>query len=213
MDPIKRLIIMKNIKFIIALLLLSLKVSAQHPTYITLPIEDKYHSEDADRKYTYFKDLNHVLDKYVGTWECHQGAHYIKITFIKSTNVNVGAPPSYDPKQTEDRLYTRILYTYNGTVMIDSYTTDRSHISGNDVNHYIPNTITLYYREPTLTSLCWKAKTAHLKLDYITGTNPTINWTRTDNPLHCEIRTCLDDTPTDRSPFVIPANLVLTKVP
>lgn len=203
---------MKNIKFIIALLLLSLKASAQHPQYITLPIEYKYDSEDAQRPYTYFQDMNHILDKYIGTWECQQGAHYVKITFIKLVNANVGFPPMYDPKQTEDRLYTRILYSYNGTVLIDSYAANESHISGNQTT-YDPNTIILSYREPTLTDRCWKSKTAKLKLEYTNGSSPTLIWTRTDNPVHWEVKTCDDDLPSDRSAFIIPANMVLTKFP
>ena len=62
----------------------------------------------------YYKDINNVLDQYVGTWIHNEGNIYLKITFAKAI--------SYDEDQfTEDILYGGMEYKVNNVTIINTF--------------------------------------------------------------------------------------------
>ncbi|MDA9339700.1 hypothetical protein N9Q68_01880 [Polaribacter sp.] len=78
---------MKNLGIVLMVLLTTLSCKAQH----IIPVEDvvEYRNSEGgllgDRDYVYVKDINNLLDKYVGTWKgTYSGKNYefkvIKIT-------------------------------------------------------------------------------------------------------------------------------------
>lgn len=196
---------MKNI-IITALLLVSSIAFAQHPQYVTVPLEESTNIEYSTRNYTFFKDLNHSLDKFIGTWIYIDGNKSFKITFIKNENVI-----TTNRTQKEDILVSRCEYKVNNTVIFETYSNGRSRISSSVFIN--PTNIIFSYSEPSFTS-CKKARYAHINVNYSTsGGQQLLTWVRTDVPLREKPLPCSDGSPTDVSDFILPANMVLTKIP
>jgi hypothetical protein len=61
----------------------------------------------------YYKDINNVLDQYVGTWIHNVGNIYLKITFAKAISYNEG-------QFTEDILYGGMEYKVNNVTIINT---------------------------------------------------------------------------------------------
>jgi hypothetical protein len=89
----------------------------------TKPLETKmdYYSPETGipKNISYFKDINHLLDKYIGTWKGTLGTKNYVFTITKYTDV-------YDGLK-EDKLLIRYLITStNGSVIEDTRSTTDS---------------------------------------------------------------------------------------
>ena len=72
---------MKNILYIFALLTTTMSFAQQLPETI-IPLEEKLGTDNNSGIY-YFKDVNHVLDKFMGTWKYETATESLEITFYK----------------------------------------------------------------------------------------------------------------------------------
>lgn len=179
-----------------------------------IPIEQYNQNNNDDINNAYFKDINGVLDKYVGTWEYNQNGHYFKIQFIKQTNVQQSPPISTSLIQRYyDRITARIEYKLNGVTIYNTLNQ-----IGNSPNWYIRsyassvrsnNKIWLHYKEPS-NSPCGRKVDGTVNVEYSnTGGVETLTWSRTNRSIYPD---CQNGQTADDTPFQIPANMVLTKV-
>lgn len=201
---------MKNIlkTTILFFLLLSNNGYCQHgANWIDVPLEYQNWAEYKDRPWTRFKDLNHTFDRFLGTWEYNQGGHYFKITFFKYENATYNSILH----QTEDCVHSYYEYRYNGVLKFETYTTQVSNVS----SYFLINedVLGLFYQEPSLTS-CSKARIGDLLLtaSYNTNNQPILEWNITSTELIGQTIPCADGSPQDRTDFLVPANMILTKL-
>ncbi|WP_394759276.1 DUF6705 family protein [Flavobacterium sp.] len=198
-------------KIIIATLLIFNSFSyAQHTAeWITVPLEDALDPAYMVRDFTYFKDINHSLDKFVGTWQYTQGGVSFKITFIKLENDD----SSWHSKQKEDVLISRYEYKNNGNTIFETYTTNISQVNFRFLTNDAES-IKFGYQEPSFTE-CVKSRIGDLRVSYSLNSSnqPTLTWSRTEKPRTETPIPCTGSNTVDISDFLAPANMVLTKVP
>lgn len=196
---------MKKIALII-IILINFIGYAQHPEWITVPLEESLDMEYRHRDFTYFKDVNNSLDKFVGTWVYSQGNDYFKITFIKLTN----QVSEINLRQKEDILISRYEYKQNGIIIFETYTTNISRVNFCLLSD--TNNLTMLYSEPSLTH-CRKQRIGDLEITYSLNSNnqPIITWIRSDVPINQEPIPCQGSTSVDVSNFLTPANMILVK--
>ena len=206
---------MKNI-LKIAISLFAFQISAQ-----TIKPAEQYYTEDYNTlNNIYFKDINHIYDKFLGTWEYNSGPYYLKVIITKITKEEQGVSSSgrrlRKRKQFFDLIKCDFIYKYSGALVynvIPPYQVVNgrvvaSSISGNVINN--PTQVQLFYDEPSTTS-CIRNRDGVLKLTYISNTVPQIQWERTDKITQNPESYCPNGQ-FDTSEYKIPANLVLTKM-
>lgn len=162
-------------------------------------------------KNIYFKDVNNLFNKFLGTWEYNNGNQYFKITFYKQIKTFDG---NY---QYSDRIYSHFLYQYNGNTIYDTYppggisaTPYFSYIDGSKHVVVNNNKLLLFYNEPSTTG-CDRTKRGEVNLEHqYQGQVPQLIWERTD--FRVGKYDCPQGTTPDTSAFQIPANMTLTKV-
>ena len=180
-----------------------------------IPLENEF---SVDSKHNdYFKDVNGVFDKYIGTWVFDDGSHYLKITFTKAERIDMydlGFEVNDRVRIYSDMLFSKFIYKLNGQTIYDTVSNpDTSsvlpHICGSVIKE--TNQVKLIYDEPT--DACHRGSTGDLTLTYQTDglINPTetLTWLRTSNPPRATL--CHDGSPLDNSEYVIPAEMILTK--
>lgn len=189
---------MKNI-FKILLILFSISCFSQ--TIEQRPLESFYQPNQPN--HVYYKDVNNLLDKYIGTWEYNDGTHYFKIEFFKQSFYR--ETPVANPKVTiyTDRIFGHYQYKLNGAEIYNvtnmKYANSRS---GSFFNGFY-----LIFSEPT-TASCGRSKIGYVNLQYSnSGGIEQLTWSRTDKNM--EMTWCQSF---DSTPFKTPANMVLTKV-
>lgn len=197
---------MKKIIFIIVLFISSITYAQQHSEWVTVSLEDTFDIEYRHRDFTYFKDLNNSLDKFLGSWVYSQGSEYFKITFIKLTN----QVSEMNLRQKEDILITRYEYKQNGNTIFETYSTNRSFVNWSFMID--SNKIALSYTEPSFTH-CRKQRIGDLEITYSLNSNnqPIITWSRTDAPINQQPIPCQGSTTVDISNFLTPGNMILVK--
>ncbi|MGB1270116.1 MAG: DUF6705 family protein [Flavobacteriaceae bacterium] len=104
---------MKNILYIVIVLFGYNSTLAQT---IVKPIESEYTTSNSGSN-TYFKDINFVLDKFVGTWKYENDNTVFEVTFSKLIH------ESYPNNQFNDELKAEFRLTINNIVQFDTYTT------------------------------------------------------------------------------------------
>ena len=110
----KNRIKMKNILYIGCIILSTISCKAQ-----ILPVEEVVNYRNAEEgipeNITYIKDVNHLLDKYIGTWEGADSGKNYEVTINKIT------VESEYRDLTRDELFMRYKITNtNGTVIINT---------------------------------------------------------------------------------------------
>ncbi|MEZ0006701.1 hypothetical protein ABH942_002078 [Flavobacterium sp. 28YEA47A] len=182
---------------------------------IVKPIEDLLHDNTSEYPNTYYKDTNNKLQNLVGTWVYDNGTDYFKITFFKQKVIENEYNNVY-----EDRLFTRFLYKKNGRVIYDNYGTNSyprdqglindkpSEISSSFVKN---STIGFVYTEPSNND-CHRRKVGSLDVSYTNGNPLQLSWKRTTATRYFNDRICDNGVRPDNSDFVIPENMVLTKL-
>lgn len=175
-------------------------------TSITLSLQDRQDLLYKERPCTYFKDINGTFNKFLGTWIYNQDGHYFRITFFKTENVDYW----FSDRQTEDIVESHYEYKYNGNLIFENYSTNRTMVSSNIL--YNDNFLGFSYLEPSLTS-CNKARIGRLKITYSLNSSglPILIWERVIVPLTQNPFPCPDNSAPDESDFLVPANMVLTK--
>jgi len=185
-----------------------------------VPLEERY-STQLPFKNLYFKDVSGYLDPFVGTWEYSDANVYFKVEFYKFSHARGG----YGLYTTifEDELRSFILYKVleNGTwvtkyntfavIFIGDEQANSDSIRGNLLG-VTQNEIILSYTEPT--THCRRLKTAALELRFFEENGvEKLNWARR-RPKNNRLGTgfCPDGSPLDESNFIIPKDMVLTKV-
>jgi len=201
---------MKNFKYIFTVII-TLFFSYLHAQI--KPIETIRNDSFIDNPNTYYKDTNNRLANCVGTWEYNNGSDYFKITFslVKELINN-----SYSIYQ--DKLKAKFIYKKNGVIKYDNYgplypigtnvNTKPSIISSNFV---LPSKISFFYTEPSATD-CYRRRVGRLEIQFVTGTPAKLIWHRTTDTRYFHDGPCDDGSQTDDAPFIIPADMVLTKI-
>ncbi|GLB48895.1 DUF6705 family protein [Neptunitalea lumnitzerae] len=175
---------------------------------IIVPIENQVDFYDSPiEDLLYYKDVNNLLDKFVGVWEVNDGVNYLKISIAKHEHLAMGNK-WFKNNDFEDKLILTIVsFKLNGVVKY----TNEAGIGGNFVTTENLNAVELHYSEPSLTS-CSRKKSGNLTLEVIqNGSTVQLTWTRV-NMVYEKINTCADGTLKDDSDFLIPENLVLNKL-
>ena len=197
---------MKILAIITFLFLSHFTFAQEHPEWIEVPLEETLDMEYRLRDFTYFKDMNNSLDKFVGTWVYSVGNEYFKITFFKLGN----QMSHMNLRQKEDILFSRYEYKKNGVTVFATYSTNISRVSWSFMIN--SNLIALSYNEPSFTH-CEKEKIGDLEITYSINSNnqPILNWTRTDVPINQISIPCQGSTTADTTDFLAPANMLLIK--
>jgi len=195
----------------ICLLMSAYSVNAQNETIV--PIENWYTVNLSDDIY-YFKDVNNYLDKFVGVWVYSNNNTYLKLEIIKETHqdMNGGFPLNLD--DFEDYIVISMQYKENGIEKYNSLPStinrDNPRMSGNYIDTNNANKINIIYAEPSLIS-CERIMQADLFLEFIGGSPEQLQWTRVDRLPDYESPNICPSGVEDDTPFLIPANLILTK--
>jgi hypothetical protein len=176
---------MKNISIITLLLLMTLLSYSQE----IVPLEEQFeyvHTGDISMPY-YLKDVNNILDKFIGEWGYSDSDHYLKIKLYKIEGIN----ESYRPKVTYDEIRSFILYKEKigstWTTVYDTYPTtytiadlnnqnfnDVYGIEGNVIDTRNYNRLMLNYYEPA--APCSEQLDCLFSITFIDITNPQLLW-------------------------------------
>ncbi|RAJ13487.1 DUF6705 family protein [Olleya aquimaris] len=151
---------MKNTIYIITLLISAFTLGQE----VIVPLEQmpSYSITEKNSETYYFKDVNNVLDKFVGTWKYDTANESLEITFYKVLHET-------SSNNFIDMLDCNFIYIKNGVTIFDTNT-----ITDPEEKYFITgaylrglNKIDLDYSEPT-SPRDWRAR---LILDYIPASN------------------------------------------
>ena len=175
-----------------------LKLTAQEQI---VPLTQSGFIDEQDNVTYYYKDINHDLDKFLGTWTFQDTNSELIVTFYFNEHHDLGG--AY-----YDEIYAKFKYTENGVViydtLLDNSESIKRQISGGSMYDDTLNKVTLYYREPTNIPYRgeWKPD---LNLELLPcntlGCTPQLKW-----DLHWGRAS-----ENDPWPFKIPSNMVLDK--
>ncbi|WP_130733944.1 DUF6705 family protein [Flavobacterium sp. J27] len=185
-------------KYIVLVLLFSTTTFAQ--TLEEKPLGTFFNPNE--NKHVYYKDVNNLLNKYVGTWVFDDGTHYFKIQFYKETFHR--ETPIGNKKITifTDRIVGHYQYKLNGVVIYD--VTDNRYVHSTSGAFF--NGLRIFYDEPTNAS-CGRSIMGKVTLDYSNSNNiEQLTWNRTDT--NFETIWCQ---PFDKTPYKTPTNMILIK--
>jgi len=199
-------------KFIlIIILLISNTIISQN----VIPIENYYSSNNMYIDNVYFKDVNNIFNKFVGTWEYNQNGHYFKVVINKLVKVRL-----YKDMKTvrfTDKLVCSYIYKFNGVEIYNTtipigqdINSARYYIEGHTVENN--NSLDLFYNEPSSTS-CDRTKNAKVNITYLLirgSLTAKLQWDRVNSRESQGIGCATDDY--DTSDFKIPSNITLTKI-
>jgi len=190
-------------KFIVFLLFI---FSAKAQQDIIIPIED-YYGDNSKINNAYFKDVNGLLDKYVGTWEYNQNGHYFRIQFYKRIANQTPTGLSVKMKFKWDRIYGFFQYKLNGMEIYNTRLMSDPFVYS-DSGSFFMEEFNLHYEEPS-TSPCGRSIAGKVTLEYSNENGiEKLNWSREDRRFgpFCETGQTEDETP-----FQVPADMILIK--
>ncbi len=191
-------------------LIFSLFAHSQHPPCNNLQIISLLEDNSLQtffRPCTYFKDVDNIFNKFLGTWQYTNGSQSFRITFYKTEHVRI---PSQE-KQWEDIIQSHYEYKVDGSVVFSNYGTEYSNVDS--FMTLSTSKLRFSYYEPSFTS-CRKTRRGELTLTHSIdgGGVPILIW---ENEILARGYTnyCPDGTETDVSGFIVPLNMVLHKLP
>jgi hypothetical protein len=214
---------MKNTSIFTLLFLISFTCFSQE----IVPLEEKYefvHTGDMSVPY-YLKDVNHLLDKFIGEWEYSDSDHYLKIKLYKIEGINKSSRPkvTYDEirsfilyKEKVGSTWTTIYNTYPTTYTIADLNNqnfnDGYGINGNSIDTRNIDKLYLNYYEPLPPCTVMIITTFHLTYTNIGGI-PQLQW-EVGNKYHAYGNTepCSSSTINPPQDFRIPKNIILNKL-
>lgn len=188
-------------KTIFDIFLFFISAVALNAQVIEKPMETFY--EPNQPNHVYYKDVNNLLDKYVGTWEYTSGGHYFKITFTKHTYVR--ETPIGNTKITiyTDKIIGHYVYKLNG---VEIYNVTNNYFASSSSGSFDYDGFGIIFDEPS-SNPCGRRIMGDVNLQYsITNNVEKITWNRTN------VEWAASCNPSDQTPFKIPANMVLTKI-
>ena len=208
---------MKNI-IKLSLLFFVLNINAQ----IVKPAEQYYTSNYINLDNVYFKDVNHIYDKFLGSWEYSSGPHYLKVVISKVVKKEFGVSSTGERLRTKKQFFDKIkidyIYKYNGVtvynVMPPYQVVNGNIVSSSISGHIITNyrSVNLGYNEPSTTT-CMRGRTGRLQLTFIpNGGLPQLKWARTDQFSPKPDTYCPSGGQFDISEYKIPADIILNKI-
>ena len=184
-----------------------------------IPLEERYTNE-LPFSNLYFKDVTGYLNKYIGTWEYSSSSVYLKVKFYKMPHAKGGFGTYEDIFEDELRSYILYKVLENGTWITKYNTFAVALITDDDANSRsirgnfktYDDKLSLSYTEPTTHCRRRKAASLDLKVFDENGIGK-LKWDR-KMPRNNRIGdgVCPDGTLWDESDFIIPANMILTKV-
>ncbi len=187
-------------KEVIYILLLTVNLSNAQ-TIEERPIETFY--EPNRPNHVYFKDVNQLLNQYLGTWIFNDGTHYFKITFFKQENKRMTPIANTKITYFTDRIYGYYQYKLNG---VEIYNVTNDNFAYGGMGAFTQEGFFIFFNEPTKNE-CGKSKSGKV---YLTHSNNNgvqqLNWIMTSTK---DITTCY---PFDETPLKTPLNMVLTKL-
>jgi len=204
---------MKNILYIIAIVF-SFSANAQ----TIVPLEEMLKPEHPTNN-VYYKDVNGLLNKFLGTWVYSDSQHYLKIVVSKVTNQSLGVKlgPMFIGNISEDFIEVRYQYKVNGIEKYNTILATEDWITnGNLFADSSFNTVKVNHIEPSLTSSP-RGKDAKLELKFIApqtmtlGSQPQLNWKWKYVPSGKNFTTYPNGDTYDQSDYIIPQDLTLTK--
>ena len=152
--------------------------------------------------HVYFKDVNQLLNQYLGTWIFNDGTHYFKITFFKQENKRMTPIANTKITYFTDRIYGHYQYKLNG-VEIYNVTNDEYAVSS--MGAFFEG-FEIYFNEPTQNQ-CGRTKNGKVNLVYTNNNgNEQLIW---NMRVIKGFTTCY---PFDETPLKTPLNMVLTKL-
>lgn len=188
---------------------------AQIEAQTIIPSED-YFDHNSENN-VYFKDVNHIYDKFLGNWVYSDGPHYLRIMVTKKTKVEDGVSSTGRRYKTRKQYYDLIdveyQYKYNGEEVYHVMYPYRlvngkllySSIFGKIIVN--PNQLSLYYNEPS-TTRCMRNREGELNLGYEEG---KLHWKRTDKKIQNPESLC-ENGSFDESEYRIPSDIFLTNI-
>lgn len=181
---------MKKIIYMLTVLL-GVTVNAQE---IIVPIENLPSTDIYTDKY-YFKDVNNVLDKFLGTWKYETATESLEVTFVKITH------ETYNSDYV-DMISGQYIYIKNGVTIINTFPLDYEEYGYFAFGEYLKtlNEIDLFYSEPN-DERHWRAR---LILGYNSTSPATLNW-------HIETQSRKTVNFLKVYPYLVPEDLVLIK--
>jgi len=168
-------------------------------TIVVKPVESFFDSNE--NKHVYFKDVNNLLNKYVGTWIFDDGTHYFKIQFYKQTYHR--ETPEGNKKITifADRIVGHYQYKLNG---VEIYNVTDNRYASSDFGSFYKD-FSIFFDEPT-TNPCGRRIMGNVSLTYSNNNGvEQLTWSRED------YNGGADCFPFDATPYKTPATMVLTK--
>lgn len=168
-----------------------------------VPLENTSQHNPFETPKLYYKDVNNVLDKFIGTWRYQDNAvnptKVFEITFSKRKRRDVGNV------NYTDELISQFSYIVNGVTVYDTYVGDKYYyITGSTLLSDTNNTkMQLFYTEPIIDGRTLRENPrSDLFIDFQTVSgSPTLNWYN---------KAELDQN--NNSPFRIPLLMTLNKI-
>lgn len=191
--------------FFITTLFTITMVAIQAQTIVERPLETFYDGERPN--HVYFKDVNNLLTKYLGTWEYNQNGQYFKITFFKQTNFRETPVQNRKISIFTDKIYGYYQYKLNG---IEIYNVTSPDYIYSPSGSFFMGNFFVFFDEPSI-SPCGRPLIGNVTLSYSTINGiEQLTWSRTDS---YRGTFCNEGEVEDNTPFQTPAHMVLTKVP
>lgn len=182
------------------------------------PLESFYQYSDDDN--VYFKDVNNILGKFLGTWEYNTADESFKLIITKHVKVQEAPPEVFKQIRFWDVASLEFQYKLKiNNSWVTVYDTAVPNMAG--LTQSLPfafyandsQNLEFAYSEP-YSGNCPRNREAELILTYLSQTPAKLEWQRL-NAVNYSLdptEPCPDGTPRDASEFKIPANMVLTKV-
>ncbi|WP_298423734.1 DUF6705 family protein [uncultured Kordia sp.] len=185
---------MKNAWYCIILIISTFSCTAQTVVPLSTP------SLDTPKTNYYRKDLNNVLDKYVGTWTYTNGNTSFTIVLIKRLKVKI-------TDYYTDEITGWYKYVENGVVKVNTLpmTHNKYLIHGANVSED-GNLILLHFNDPARPKMSVRLRmnyTANSALD----TQPQLSWKLT----HTGTSFILEGQPEPLTDFRVPTNVTLIR--
>ena len=167
-----------------------------HAQEVIAPLEFQRETDELENVTYYYKDINHVLDKFIGTWIYNDGTEYFEITYTLDEHY-------WDGISYIDHLIADFKYSKNGIEIYNSYTNSYDDVPYYSASFFMDsnntNNIRISYDEPDVP--LGHGRRARLELIYNNdGTQETIEWGR--SVAHWN---------SAPDPFKIPSLMVLVK--
>ena len=167
-----------------------------------VPLEDASQHSSFETPKIYYKDVNGILDKFIGTWKYQDNptnpTKVFEITFSKREMRDEGGA------SFTDELTSKFIYVDNSTIVYNTYQDRFGYISGSIlVNNTNNSKMKLYYSEPIIDGRTLRENpNSILEIEFqIISGQPQLKWYNGYELL-----------PDNSSPFRIPLLMVLNKI-